>query len=394
MYLQCLIYVCSKVTSKYILINLHLCICNQGENTFNPPHGLIAVTIIIYRYIDYQKYSVPGHLLQMLENQKQKCARGKGWLTKLATNCVVEKIIQENGKATALQTSRGTVNLANAKLILSMGTLPPTTLMLNSFPKAEFPRLKYIGERFTAHFISSVIARIPKSSLPYNDQLGLFEVGAMYIAGTDPTTGAQYHIQLSAVTDAHPIRDAADALRHMPDVVAAPSQEQLNTSKDHVVFVCATLGELDHRNDENWYRLNDHHDPTTNIDLQVVANMKDNALWNVMDKATFSVLEDGLSGRDVEYWHPEGDSGFWSTNRPVCDKIRVPGLVHEASTMWIGDENDKKAPVGLDYRPHGVENVYITGASLWPTGGSWNPTAAMVALAIHLADTLSDINVK
>ena len=49
------------------------------------------------------------------------------------------------------------------------------------------------------------------------------------------------------------------------------------------------------------------------------------------------------------------------------------------------------APVGLDYRPRGVENVYITGGSLWPTGGSWNPTAAMVALAIHLADTLSNV---
>ena len=31
--------------------------------------------------------------------------------------------------------------------------------------------------------------------------------------------------------------------------------EQLDTSKDHVVFVCATLGELDYDNDENWFRL-------------------------------------------------------------------------------------------------------------------------------------------
>ena len=66
--------------------------------------------------------------------------------------------------------------------------------------------------------------------------------------------------------------------------------------------------------------------------------------------------------------------------------IRVPGLVHEASAMWIGD--DKEAPVGLDYRPKGVENVYITGGSLWPTGASWNPTPTMVAMATHLADTL------
>ena len=73
-------------------------------------------------------------------------------------------------------------------------------------------------------------------------------------------------------------------------------------------------------------------------------------------------------------------SGSWYSARPPADKIRVPGLVHEASTMWISDEDDKKAPVGLDYRPYRVENVYITGVSLWPNGSSWKSTASMVAL--------------
>ena len=89
----------------------------------------------------------------------------------------------------------------------------------------------------------------------------------MYTAGTHPSSGAQYHIQLSAVTDVYPVQDAADALWYMPDVVAAPSEEQLNTSKDYFVFVCATLGELDYDNDENWFCLNDGHDLTCSVDL-------------------------------------------------------------------------------------------------------------------------------
>jgi choline dehydrogenase-like flavoprotein len=36
-----------------------------------------------------------------------------------------------------------------------------------------------------------------------------------------------------------------------------------------------------------------------------------------------------------------------------------------------------------------VENVYVTGAGLWPAGGSWNPTMTMVALAQDLADQLA-----
>ena len=57
--------------------------------------------------------------------------------------------------------------------------------------------------------------------------------------------------------------------------------------------------------------------------------------------------------------------------------------------MFIGDDDEADAAVGLDYRLKGVENVYVTGASLWPTSGSWNPTMTMVGLAQHLADNLT-----
>lgn len=42
-------------------------------------------------------------------------------------------------------------------------------------------------------------------------------------------------------------------------------------------------------------------------------------------------------------------SGFWSTEPPNPNERRVAGLVHETSTMWIGNENDETVPVGLDY---------------------------------------------
>ena len=54
--------------------------------------------------------------------------------------------------------------------------------------------------------------------------------------------------------------------------------------------------------------------------------------------------------------------------------------------MWIGKDED--SPVDLDYKFRGVENVYLTGGALWPTGASWNPTCTMTALAMHLGDRL------
>ena len=306
-------------------------------------------------------------------------------------DCLVKKIHHDKGKATTLETNKGDFFLGSAKLVLAMGTLPPTTLVLNSFSKSSFPRLSQVGERFTSHFISSIVGRVPVGLFPDNKRLGDVELGAVYIAGVNKESNHQFHVQLTAVRDKTSGESINDTMRYLPDVHGAPSLEQLKTSKDHIIFVCACLGQQDHRNSLNWYRLNDGEDITSNITLQAVANATDNALWDTMDESTYQMLENILAPKGgLEYWHFDGDSsgGSWKANRPATKQIRIPGLVHEASTMWIGNDKDKMAPVGLDYRLHGVDNVYITGASLWPTGASWNPTGVMVAMAIHLADQI------
>ncbi len=88
----------------------------------------------------------------------------------------------------------------------------------------------------------------------------------------------------------------------------------------------------------------------------------------------------------VEYWHGAADSGKWCAERPSVAARRVDALVHENSTMHIGADED--APIGLDYRVRGTDNVYLTGGALWPQGGSWNPTMVMEALSLDLADRL------
>jgi hypothetical protein len=359
-----------------------------------------GILISIFRYEDYQKYSVSGPLLDLLLVTKYKTRKGEKQPLQIMLGCLVKKIVQESGKAITLETSKGEFTLGDAKLILAMGTLPPTTLMLNSFPSTSFSMLSGIGNRFTSHFISSIIARIPLTddiagiSNWYSSLRellkGKLEMAAVYIAGENPVSKHQFHIQLTAIIDETPEENIYGIMRYLPDVVAAPSLEQRRTSKDplHIIFACACLGQLDHNNEDNWFRLNNDADITSNTTLQVVANDKDNALWNTMDESTFEILENFLdSGDQLEYWH----SNTWKTGRPTAELIRVPSLVHDASTMWIGD--DESAPVGLDYRFRGVDNVYLTGGALWPTGASWNPACAMSALAMHLADKL-DKNVE
>lgn len=103
-----------------------------------------------------------------------------------------------------------------------------------------------------------------------------------------------------------------------------------------------------------------------------------------MDKATFdaiSVMADSEAGQ-LEYWD---SARGWIKSRPLVSDIRVPGLMHDASTLYVGEESDPQASVDDQYRPFGSRNVYVTGAALFPSAGSWNPTLTICGYAQDLA---------
>ena len=51
--------------------------------------------------------------------------------------------------------------------------------------------------------------------------------------------------------------------------------------------------------------------------------------------------------------------------------------MHRDATMGVVDEN---------CCVHGIPNLYVAGCSVFPTGGTFNPTLTIVALALRLAD--------
>lgn len=52
-------------------------------------------------------------------------------------------------------------------------------------------------------------------------------------------------------------------------------------------------------------------------------------------------------------------------------------------------ESPRFGVVDRDGRVHGVDNVYVTGASVFPTTGYANPTLTIVAMASRLAACLT-----
>ena len=335
------------------------------------------------RYQELRKDSVPEKLLEILLDKEEKSLKGCAAPLKICIDCIVKKILHDGEKATDLETNLGNISLGNAKLILAMGTLPSTTLMLNSFPQ-----LANIGKRYTAHFITRITARVPRVNFPSHNDFGDLEMAAFYIAGVNEESNHQFHIQVMAIGDISPENNAKDTFQFFPDIATLPTPHQLSSSKEHVIISCTSFGQMDHQNKENQFYLNNGDDITTNVTLHSVLNKKDDELWDTMDNVTFQVIEEEIAhgASNTEYWHP--DSGEWKNEKPSARIIRVPATVNEASTMWIGGKEDDTAPVDLDYRPKGVGNVYITGASLYPTGASWNPTGVMVAMAMHLGGLL------
>lgn len=64
-----------------------------------------------------------------------------------------------------------------------------------------------------------------------------------------------------------------------------------------------------------------------------------------------------------------------------------PNAHHHAGTTRMS-KNPRHGVVDADGRIHGMDNVYITGSSVFPTVGFANPTLTIVALALRLADHL------
>jgi choline dehydrogenase-like flavoprotein len=72
-------------------------------------------------------------------------------------------------------------------------------------------------------------------------------------------------------------------------------------------------------------------------------------------------------------------------NDRVKEAIPVGG--HHIGTARMSND-PKRGVVNTQCRTHDVENLYIAGSAVFPTGGSANPTLTIVALAIRIADQL------
>jgi len=77
----------------------------------------------------------------------------------------------------------------------------------------------------------------------------------------------------------------------------------------------------------------------------------------------------------------------------VRDKAPIPAsfvdVAHPTGTTRMSSD-PAKGVVDVDCQVHGVEGLFVSGSSVFPTAGHCNPTQMIVAMAIRLADHLKD----
>jgi choline dehydrogenase-like flavoprotein len=76
----------------------------------------------------------------------------------------------------------------------------------------------------------------------------------------------------------------------------------------------------------------------------------------------------------------------WVAERRPQDSIIID-MAHTAGTTRMSD-NPRSGVVDSNCRIHGVDGLYVAGASIFPTSGHANPTLMILALAIRLADEI------
>jgi choline dehydrogenase-like flavoprotein len=111
--------------------------------------------------------------------------------------------------------------------------------------------------------------------------------------------------------------------------------------------------------------------------------------WRIseLERKTARYLGDFIGQELQQAGMGEATAAAWVTDTKPIGEAELSGNYHFiGATRMSRDPRD--GVVNADCKVHGVDNLYVAGCSVFPTGGHANPTLTIVALAIRLSDHL------
>lgn len=308
-------------------------------------------------------------------------------------NCHVTRLVQQDGRVTAVETSRGTVPVPPAGVVVvALGTIESTRLVLASFPQVAAQGRA--GRNLIAHLRSNLTIRIPRSTLSeLPAALRELQASALFVKGRHTHTGGEqghFHLQVTAAGLAPSSADSeAEMWKKIPDI--DHYDRFLHADDQHVVVTLRGIGEMEPDNPASAVTLDPEPDefgvPRAHVTL--AASARDRELWDVMDTAADDAALVLAGGKPYEVlaggaWKPAGANQHAAAVLPFAARRDGLGTTHhEAGTLRMG--NGPEAVADDDARIHGTVNAYVAGPALFPTVGSPNPMLTGIALGRRLA---------
>ncbi len=291
----------------------------------------------------------------------------------LLTNAYVEKLVTDSGGGRivgveALIEGRRQTLKADI-VVVACGALSSALLFLRSasdaHPDGLANRSGQVGRNYMRHNNATVLA-ISRAPNPTEFQKTLALNDFYHGSAVSPANDWEFplgHIQMVGKSDGAQIE-----LEGLPALLHWLPQKPFDWIARHAVDFWLTSEDLP--NPENRVY---HQGGEVYLDL-ALSNMEGHRrlrdkLRSICEKAEI---------------HPHLiDRGLY-----LGKNVPIGGTAHQAGTLRFG-EDPAASVLDLDCRAHGIDNLYVTDASFFPSIGAVNPTLTIVANALRVADIVA-----
>jgi choline dehydrogenase-like flavoprotein len=328
----------------------------------------------------WSKFSPVDVLVGDIERYSGAATRRKRARTSRLTivgHCEARKLVRNGDRVTAIETSRGTIKVGGASVVLALGAIESAALAKCSFP--DVPR---IGKNLGGHLRAIMGFRIP--NVQRERRSDRLEIAAYYVAGHDAETARDLHVHVSAVHNPAGERQQDDLYRVLTDVFDKNAL-QAYADPSGLVVLLHCLAEWPGRRSERKA-------PEVAVErgrtvLRMPMTPDDEQFWGVMQRMMHDICDVIADGRTIEFLRYDKRGPRWSRTPLTAGEICQRELVHESGVLAMG-ENSAGSVTDANCRFHAVANLYATGGAVFPTCGSYNPTLLGIALAHRLARRL------
>jgi choline dehydrogenase-like flavoprotein len=249
-------------------------------------------------------------------------------------------------------------------VVVACGALSSALLMLRSASDAHPAGLAnssgLVGRNYMRHNNSTVLA-ISKTPNPtkFQKTLGLND----FYFGADDWEYPLGHIQMVGKSDGAQIHGEG-----LPDFLHWLPQKPFDWLATHSIDFWLTSEDLPLPHNRIYYRSGKVHLDLTQSNLEGLRRLKQK-LRQLCDKIEI---------------HPH----LFDRTLYLGKDIPIGGTAHQSGTLRFGAD-PATSVLDVDCRAHGIDNLYVTDASFFPSIGAVNPTLTIIANALRVADRIA-----